>query len=205
MTTPPPPVDEPRSSGLPKAPPIDPALVARQPRNPLLVKLVVVCAVFAAIIVWVVIRESQGGFTDAGHAVAGDCAVVSGATIDTKYEKVDCGSGKENYVVGRELRKTTDSCGDEYSEYTKGSTKLCLIPVLVDGECYGSLFGTFLSAEVPKADCKMLGAFRGEGRQGHRGQVGVRAGRRARAGLPRGQDDDLPRQGDGGLSSALTP
>ena len=83
--------------------------------------------------------------------VAGDCVSMTGSSINPAFDEVDCASGKGNYVVAK-VPESGESCGENYSKYTRGSLKVCLIPVFVDGECYNfSVAG--ISAETPKMDC----------------------------------------------------
>jgi hypothetical protein len=76
---------------------------------------------------------------DAHNTSVGECASVTGTTSKPQYDKVDCGSGKENYTVGVVL-KSTETCPEGYDEYyeegTLNNVKLCLAPVLADGKCY---------------------------------------------------------------------
>ncbi|MFC0430253.1 hypothetical protein [Kutzneria buriramensis] len=78
---------------------------------------------------------------DAHNTAVGECATVSGTTTKPNYEKVDCASGKQNYVVGIVLKSTdecpTDKGYDEYyEEGTLNNVKLCIAPVFEDGKCY---------------------------------------------------------------------
>ncbi|GLZ30496.1 hypothetical protein Lesp02_26850 [Lentzea sp. NBRC 105346] len=83
--------------------------------------------------------------------VAGECVSMTGSSINPAFDKVDCASGKGNYVIAK-APESGAGCAENYSKYTKGSLKLCLIPVFEDGGCYNfSVAG--ISAETPKMDC----------------------------------------------------
>ncbi|MFI9384020.1 hypothetical protein [Kutzneria sp. NPDC052558] len=77
---------------------------------------------------------------DAHNTAVGECASVTGTTTKPNYDKVDCASGKQNYIVGVVLKSNSDTCPDGYDSYyeegTLNNVKLCLAPVLEDGKCY---------------------------------------------------------------------
>ncbi|MEV6243428.1 hypothetical protein [Lentzea sp. NPDC051838] len=92
-------------------------------------------------------------------AVVGDCAKVTGASFNIKYDKVSCEGGLHNYTVSKVLASQSEKCGDEPDTYTKymghvgsKSVNLCLIPVFVEGQCYDLMF-TSLDAELKKMEC----------------------------------------------------
>ena len=76
---------------------------------------------------------------DAHNTAVGECATVTGTTTKPNYEKVDCASGKQNYIVGV-VMTPSQTCPDAYDEYyeegTLNNVKLCMAPVLDDGKCY---------------------------------------------------------------------
>ena len=105
--------------------------------------------VVGVIVVYLIIRVvlSMGIGTavnsadDAHNTNVGDCASVTGTTTKPNYAKVDCASGKQNYIVGI-IIKPSEKCPDKggYDEYyedgTLNNVKLCLAPVREDGKCY---------------------------------------------------------------------
>lgn len=88
-----------------------------------------------------VVRTLISG-TGEPSAKAGDCASVTGTTINPVYKKVDCGASEANYIIAKAMKKTSEKCpGDDYAEYEqsggrKESLKLCLVEKLEEGKCY---------------------------------------------------------------------
>ncbi|HUQ58301.1 LppU/SCO3897 family protein [Lentzea sp.] len=98
-----------------------------------------------------------GGFvlTQLGDAAqtekVGDCARISGALDNPRYEAVDCTSEQANVKIAKILRWNEDRCpsgGMDYSTYTGDST-FCLMPNFVQGSCYGQDPET----GIAKVDC----------------------------------------------------
>ncbi len=93
---------------------------------------------------------------DAHNTAVGECANVTGTTSKPNYEKVDCASGKQNYVVGV-VMKPSDKCADNYDEYyeegTLNNVKLCLAPVFEDGKCYNLLSPSMTDMGRPAIAC----------------------------------------------------
>jgi hypothetical protein len=92
-------------------------------------------------------------------AKVGDCAKVSGASFNIKYEPVSCEGGLHNYTVSKVLGSQSEKCGEDRDSYTKyqgysgrKSVNLCLIPVFVDGQCYNFTTASF-DAEFQTAPC----------------------------------------------------
>ncbi|WP_330271312.1 hypothetical protein OG205_29850 [Lentzea sp. NBC_00516] len=84
-------------------------------------------------------------------AQPGDCARISGALDNPKYQAFDCGSEQANVKIAKVLdwnEKTCPSGGMDYSTYTGDST-LCLMPNFVEGACYGQNSDT----GIAKVDC----------------------------------------------------
>ncbi|SEP87432.1 MULTISPECIES: LppU/SCO3897 family protein [Lentzea] len=75
----------------------------------------------------------------AKSAKAGDCARISGALDNPRYQALDCGSDQANVKIAKVLdwnEKACPSGGMDYSTFTGDST-LCLMPNFVEGSCYG--------------------------------------------------------------------
>ena len=73
-------------------------------------------------------------------AKAGDCARISGALDNPRYQALDCGSEQATVKIAKILPFNEQSCpsgGMDYSTYTGDST-LCLMPNLAEGKCYTS-------------------------------------------------------------------
>ncbi len=105
----------------------------------------------------VVVLVLLGGFVvnqlggAARTARAGDCARISGALDNPRYEALDCTSEQANVKIAKVLRWNEDKCpsgGMDYSTYTGDST-LCLMPNFVQGSCYGQDKET----GIAKVDC----------------------------------------------------
>ncbi|MCP2242837.1 LppU/SCO3897 family protein [Lentzea aerocolonigenes] len=93
------------------------------------------------------------------QAKVGDCAKVSGASFNIKYEPVPCEGGLHNYTVSKVLGSQSEKCGEDRDSYTKyhgysgrKSVNLCLIPVFTDGQCYSFTTASF-DAEFQTAPC----------------------------------------------------
>jgi hypothetical protein len=99
--------------------------------------------------------------SDAAQSKAGDCASVTGPRTSPEFKTVDCGSSEANYTIGKAL-ELNQSCGsDSYEEYTETAsrgpdTKLCLVPILVEGTCYD--METATQADYKAVDCGAPGA-----------------------------------------------
>ncbi|QUQ69509.1 LppU/SCO3897 family protein [Kutzneria sp. CA-103260] len=102
---------------------------------------VIVVVLIVRVVIGLGVGTAVNSADDAHNTAVGDCASVTGTTTKPNYDKVDCGSGKENYIVGMVI-KPSESCPDKggYDEYyedgTLNNVKLCLAPVLADGKCY---------------------------------------------------------------------
>ena len=102
---------------------------------------VIVVVIIVRLVIGLGVSTAVTSADDAHNTAVGDCASVTGTTSKPSYDKVDCGSGKENYQVGLVI-KATEECPkdvgyDEYYEQgTLNNVKLCLTPVLADGQCY---------------------------------------------------------------------
>ncbi|MDX3658332.1 hypothetical protein PV646_13575 [Streptomyces sp. ID05-26A] len=87
----------------------------------------------------------------AAAARAGDCAKISGALDNPRYEALDCRSEQANVKIAKVLdwnEKTCPSGGMDYSTYT-GDATLCLMPNFVEGACYGQ----DSESGIAKVDC----------------------------------------------------
>lgn len=87
----------------------------------------------------------------AKSAKAGDCARISGALDNPRYQALDCGSDQANVKIAKVLdwnEKACPSGGMDYSTFTGDST-LCLMPNFVEGSCYGQDTDT----GIAKVDC----------------------------------------------------
>ena len=75
-------------------------------------------------------------------AKAGECASVTGTTINPTFKKVDCGAAEANYIIAKVTKNTSEACpSEDYAEYTEtgrrsASLKLCLVEKLEEGKCY---------------------------------------------------------------------
>ncbi|MBV9843727.1 MAG: hypothetical protein JOZ47_01445 [Kutzneria sp.] len=131
-------------SGQPhQVPPAPVGQPAPKKKGRLVAILVAVLVVLGGVAVKVVLGLGIGAAIDSTNQAhttnVGDCASVTGTVAKPHYEKVDCGSGKENYTVGKVLNSASATCPQDYDEYYEtgvNSVKLCLIPVLKDGACY---------------------------------------------------------------------
>ena len=84
-------------------------------------------------------------------AQVGDCARISGALDNPKYQALDCTSEQANVKIAKILPWNEDKCpsgGMDYSTYTGDST-FCLMPNFVEGACYGQSSET----GIAKVDC----------------------------------------------------
>jgi hypothetical protein len=87
----------------------------------------------------------------AAVARVGDCARISGAVDDPKYQALDCASEQANVKIAKILQWNEQKCpagGMDYSTYTGDST-FCLMPNFVEGFCYGQDSDT----GIAKVDC----------------------------------------------------
>ncbi|SEQ25103.1 hypothetical protein SAMN05216188_102547 [Lentzea xinjiangensis] len=91
-------------------------------------------------------------------AKAGDCASITGTTLNPRYKKVDCGAPEANYFIAKVMDETTGSCPDDaYAEYTESgrrgaSLKLCLVEKLEEGKCYEEQIAK-TNMEMKVVDC----------------------------------------------------
>lgn len=125
-----------------------------------------VFSVVGVIVVYIIIRvvlslgvgTAVSSADDAHNTNVGDCASVTGTTSKPNYEKVDCGSGKDNYQVGMVI-KASDKCPDDggydtyYEEGTLNNVKLCLAPILADGKCYNLVSASGTEMGYPAIAC----------------------------------------------------
>jgi hypothetical protein len=87
----------------------------------------------------------------AATARAGDCAKISGALDNPRYEALDCRSEQANVKIAKVLDWNEKACptgGMDYSTYT-GDATLCLMPNFVEGACYGQ----DSESGIAKVDC----------------------------------------------------
>ncbi|SEQ25169.1 hypothetical protein SAMN05216188_102549 [Lentzea xinjiangensis] len=94
---------------------------------------------------------AQLGDAAAGSARVGDCARISGALDNPKFQALDCTSDQANVKIAKILPWNEDRCpsgGMDYSTYTGDST-FCLMPNFVEGACYGQSSDT----GIAKVDC----------------------------------------------------
>jgi hypothetical protein len=98
--------------------------------------------------------------SDAAQTKAGDCASITGTAAKPEFSTVGCDAPEANYVVGKVLGSNTESCGENYDEYTETASrgpdsKLCLMPKLVSGKCHDISGG---SMGYPVVECSASGA-----------------------------------------------
>lgn len=98
--------------------------------------------------------------SDAAQTKAGDCASVTGTASKPEFSTVGCDAPEANYVVGKVLGSSGESCGDNYDQYTETArrgpdSKLCLMPKLQDGACH-QFSGTTMG--YPVVECSASGA-----------------------------------------------
>lgn len=96
-----------------------------------------IVVVLALVLLGGFVLNQLGDATKAARA--GDCARISGALDNPRYEALDCGSEQANVKIAKVLdwnEKTCPSGGMDYSTYTADAT-LCLMPNFVEGACYG--------------------------------------------------------------------
>lgn len=138
-----------------QTPPPAPVGAPVKRRNPV-VRIVV------AIVVLLVV---SGGFyafryftDDAARASVGQCANLTGTEHDPTIEMLDCNSDNAKLKVAKVLDSATGSCPNaDYSEYYKSSSrgpsyKLCLVPNLVEGQCY-KIGASGKDTDFSKAPC----------------------------------------------------
>ncbi|WNV82004.1 hypothetical protein [Umezawaea sp. Da 62-37] len=91
------------------------------------------------------------------NATVGECAAVTRAVDTPRFRAVDCGSDEANVKVAKIVQQVGGPCpagGAAYSTFTLG-VKLCLIPNLVEGSCYGADKETSL-VKVPCGTAKSV-------------------------------------------------
>ncbi|MFI6101814.1 hypothetical protein ACIA8G_40225 [Lentzea sp. NPDC051213] len=96
-----------------------------------------IAVVFALVLLGGFVLNQLGDVAKA--AQVGDCARISGALDNPKYQALDCASEKANVKIAKILPWNEDKCpsgGMDYSTYTGDST-FCLMPNFVEGACYG--------------------------------------------------------------------
>ncbi|MGI8798376.1 MAG: LppU/SCO3897 family protein [Pseudonocardia sp.] len=98
----------------------------------------------------------RSALNEAGNVNAGDCIkVVSANATDAEIDVVDCASADATHKVGKNLASLSAQCPNgPYDEYTQpgnrsASVKLCLIPNLKAGDC----FGASVTGPTTKAAC----------------------------------------------------
>ena len=102
---------------------------------------VIVVVIIVRVVISLGVGTAVSSGDDAHNTAVGECANVTGTLTKPNYEKVDCASGKQNYVVGI-VMGSTESCpadggyDEYYEEGTLNNVKLCLAPVFKDGQCY---------------------------------------------------------------------
>ncbi len=103
----------------------------------------VIGAIFVVIVLvggFMVLRGVFG--SSEPSAKPGDCASMTGTTVNPNYKKVDCGSPEANYIIAKASKNTSEACpSKEYASYhqsgrRKASLKLCLVEKLEEGKCY---------------------------------------------------------------------
>ncbi|MFD1146372.1 LppU/SCO3897 family protein [Saccharothrix hoggarensis] len=99
----------------------------------------VLLVVLAGLVVYGV-RQLTGG---PAAAEAGDCVSVAAETDDrTDVDVLDCSADEASFKVGKVLDEADAACPEEglYTEVAPasgGDHKLCLLPNLAEGACYG--------------------------------------------------------------------
>jgi hypothetical protein len=122
----------------------------------------ILTAVIGLVVAGVVVYGINYFTSDAAQSKAGDCASLTGTTTSPDFKTVDCGSAEANYTIGKVLGSLSESCGENYDEYTESArrgpdSKLCLVPNLVEGSCYEDS-GTQMG--YPAVDCSKSGALK---------------------------------------------
>lgn len=108
-----------------------------------------IAVVFALVLLGGFVLNSLGDV--AKTARVGDCARISGAQNNPKYQVLDCASERANVKIAKILPWNEDKCpagGMDYSTFTGDST-FCLMPNFVEGACYGQDTDT----GIVKVDC----------------------------------------------------
>ena len=96
-----------------------------------------IAVVFALLLLGGFVLNQLGDVAKA--AQVGDCARISGATNNPKYQALDCASEQATVKIAKILQANEQKCpsgGMDYSTYTGDST-FCLMPNFVEGACYG--------------------------------------------------------------------
>ena len=108
-----------------------------------------IAVVLALVVLGGFVLNQLGDVTKA--AQVGDCARISGALDNPKYQALDCASEKANVKIAKILQWNEQKCpsgGMDYSTYT-GDATFCLMPNFVEGSCYGQDTET----GIAKVDC----------------------------------------------------
>jgi hypothetical protein len=108
-----------------------------------------IAVVFALVLLGGFVLNQLGDVANAARV--GDCARISGASDNPKYQALDCASEKANVKIAKILQWNEQKCpsgGMDYSTYTSSST-FCLMPNFVEGSCYGQNHET----GIAKVDC----------------------------------------------------
>ncbi|MEV8438544.1 hypothetical protein AB0425_14295 [Actinosynnema sp. NPDC051121] len=125
----------------------------------------ILTAIIGIVVAGVVVYGINYFTSDAAQSKAGDCASLTGTTTKPDFKTVDCGSAEANYTIGKVLGSTSESCGtDGYDEYTETArrgpdSKLCLVPILAEGNCY-DIDSTNTQMGYPPVDCGKSGVYK---------------------------------------------
>ncbi|MFS8099993.1 hypothetical protein LFM09_22970 [Lentzea alba] len=108
-----------------------------------------IAVVFALVLLGGFVLNQLGDVAKA--AQVGDCARITGALDNPKYQALDCASEMANVKIAKILPWNEQKCpsgGMDYSTYTGDST-FCLMPNFVEGSCYGQ----DPESGIAKVDC----------------------------------------------------
>ncbi|WP_367132918.1 hypothetical protein [Saccharothrix sp. HUAS TT1] len=124
----------------------------------------ILTAVIGLVVAGVVIYGINYFTSDAAQSKAGECASLTGTSSEPEFKTVDCGAPEANYTIGKVLGSLSESCGDNYDQYTETArrgpdSKLCLVPNLVEGNCY-DVDTTSTQMGYPPVDCGQSGVFK---------------------------------------------
>lgn len=92
----------------------------------------------------------------------GDCAYLTGAFGEGRYNAVDCSAPNANYVVAGTVAKSAACPNPGDADWVPvraidPKIRFCLVPIYAEGECYDDAGSVF---DITAVDCTSEGSFR---------------------------------------------
>lgn len=92
----------------------------------------------------------------------GDCASLTGAASEGRYNAVDCSAPTANYVVAGTVARSESCPNPADADWVPTRTidpeiRICLVPLYAEGECYD---GARPGYDISVVDCGESGAFK---------------------------------------------